>query len=145
MAKELTRHQKAYGMDAAHLKEGGIPGSNEYLAKGSLGDDGHLYYCITSKKSRLSVIRRLTKHDGPLIAQNGGCGSGWCSLTLPNGETFYSLWIRGDVAGLKKDIKLSAIEHGDSILAEIHNDVLCIEDGRKFPLSELDVTWAGQW
>lgn len=97
-----------------------------------------VYFSDVGNNTPKEKFDNLTASVYPRNAQSGGRNGRGCSITIPDGLTFYAIGYHGDIEGWCKDIEIDAHRHG-LLLAHIENDRFVISDGRSFTLSERDV------
>ena len=94
-----------------------------------------VYFSDDGKSKFSKQFDNLTASVSPRSAKSGGRNDRGCSITIPEGLTFYAIGYHGDLEGWRKDIETGA--HGlGLLLAHIENDRFVISDGRSFALSE---------
>jgi hypothetical protein len=75
----------------------------------------------------------------PPIPTYGGVMMEYWLVETPTHETFYSVLLRGDVEGWRKQIELGAIELGLKFATVIDSDFV-VSDGSRYALSECSIS-----
>ena len=84
------------------------------------------------------LFKKLTMHQNPRKATDGGAITENCKIKLPDGSIFHGLSYRGDIEGWREDIEQQA-RMLSLLTAKIQDDKVEVSDGRSFSLSDCTV------